>query len=134
MCNPISSGRDRSGGKKAAPGKKVAKKAKPVKKAASGKKDRTYPIPSGRDRSEGWQHAKNSGHLNEKHLAQLLTDDEKFGREIGRRVFGKDVGLPVEVSGGGANAEHVTDIFGSRTNGKPDIYVRWSKSEPVNLR
>ena len=149
MSNPISSGRDRSEGKKAASGKKVAKKgkpvkkaasgkkvakkAKPVKKAASGKKDRTYPIPSGRDRSEGWQHAKNSGHLNEKHLAQLLTDDEKFGREIGRRVFGKDVGLPVEVSGGGANAEHVTDIFGSRTNGKPDIYVRWNKSEPVNF-
>lgn len=91
------------------------------------------PISSGRDRSEGWQHAKTSGHLNEKHLAQLLTDDEKFGREIGRRVFGKDVGLPVEVNGGGANAEHVMDIFGLHTNGKPDIYVRWSRSEPVNF-
>ena len=91
------------------------------------------PIPSGRDRAEGWQWAKTSGHQNEKDLAQLLTDDEKFGREIGRRVFGKDVGLPVEVKGGGASAEHVTDIFGSHTNGKPDIYVRWSRSEPVNF-
>ena len=95
--------------------------------------DMPNPFSSGRDRSEGWQWAKTSGHLNEKHLAQLLTNDEKFGREIGRRVFGKDVGLPVEVNGGGASAEHVADIFGSRTNGKPDIYVRWSQSKPVNF-
>jgi hypothetical protein len=88
---------------------------------------------SGRDRAEGWQWAKTSGHLNEKLLAQLLTEDETFGREIGRRVFGRDVGLAVEVNGGGAGAGHVADIFGSHTSGKPDICVRWNQSEPVNF-
>jgi hypothetical protein len=91
------------------------------------------PNPSGRSRSEGWQWAKISGHVNEEQLADLLLNNRSFGREIGRRVFGKDVGSPIEVFGGGAAAEHVLDIFASRTNGKPDIYVRWAGSEPVNF-
>ena len=88
---------------------------------------------SGRNRSEGWQWAKLSGHWNEEQLVELLQDDDRFGRSIGMRIFGRDVGLPVEVRGGGASADRVDDIFGHRTNGKPDIYVRWKGQDAVNL-
>lgn len=87
----------------------------------------------GRNRSEGWQWAKLSGHLNEELLVELLSNDKSFGRSIGIRIFGRDVGAPQEVRGGGSSAERVNDIFGHRTNGKPDIYLRWDGEDPVNL-
>ena len=87
----------------------------------------------GRNRSEGWKHAKVSGHWNEENLSELLRDDEAFGRAVGVRLFGRDVGKPVEVSGGGSSAAHVEDIFGGSTNGKTDIYVGWSGQNPINL-
>jgi hypothetical protein len=88
---------------------------------------------TGRNRSEGWQWAKLSGHWNEERLAELLREDKSFGRAIGKRLFGRDVGAPVEVSGGGSSAGRVEDIFGHMTNGKPDIYVRWNNLPQVNF-
>jgi hypothetical protein len=89
--------------------------------------------PSGRNRSEGWQWAKLSGHWNEENLVELLQEDHQFSRSIGVRIFGRDVGLPVEVRGGGVSADRVDDIFGHRTNGKPDIYLRWQGQREANL-
>jgi len=77
--------------------------------------------------------AKRNGHANEEKIVKRLQEDEEFARSIGRRIFGRDVGRPVEVSGGGAAAERVTDIFGHRTSGKPDVYVQWRACTPVKF-
>jgi len=93
----------------------------------------TKKTSRGRNRSEGWTHAKVSGHLNEEYLSELLREDELFGRAVGERLFGRDVGKPVKVSGGGASASHIDDIFGGSTNGKTDIHVEWRGQSQVNL-
>ncbi len=82
---------------------------------------------TGRNRSSGWKAAKIGGHVNEEQIAQLLKADEKFARSFGRRIFGEDVGVPDEVLCGGSEAPQIEDIFGRRSNGKPDIYVRWKR-------
>ena len=87
----------------------------------------------GRNRSEGWTHAKVSGHLNEEYLSERLREDEAFGRAVGERLFGRDVGKPVKVSCGGSSASHVGDIFGESSNGKTDIHVEWRGQSQVNL-
>lgn len=82
---------------------------------------------TGRNRSSGWKAAKIGGHLNEEQIAQLLKVDSKFTRSVGVRIFGEDVGVPDEVLCGGSEAPQIEDIFGRRSNGKPDIYVRWKR-------
>ena len=93
----------------------------------------TKKTSRGRNRSEGWTHAKVSGHLNEEYLSERLREDEAFGRAVGERLFGRDVGKPVEVRGGGLSAAHVEDIFGGSINGKTDIYIKWRGQKNTNL-
>jgi hypothetical protein len=93
----------------------------------------TKKTKRGRNRSEGWKHAKVSGHCNEENLAELLRDDEDFGRALGERLFGRDVGKPLDVRGGGSSAAHVDDIFGKSTNGKTDLYIEWHGQRQTNL-
>lgn len=81
----------------------------------------------GRDRAAGWQAAKVGGHLNEEELAELLKNDADFACLTSVRIFGEDLGVPTEVLCGGSTAPKIEDIFGHRSNGKPDIYVRWSR-------
>lgn len=66
-------------------------------------------------------------------IADRLKSDRDFARQLGKRIFGKDVGSPVAVLGGGSNAKQIEDIFGGSTNGKPDLSVRWDDLPIVNL-
>lgn len=88
---------------------------------------------SGRNRSEGWKWAKRTGHENEDDIVSRLKNDERFARAFGQRIFGRSIGVPSDVSGGGSSAKQVEDIFGKHTNGKPDIYLRWDNEPPVNV-
>lgn len=81
---------------------------------------------SGRNRAQGWTHAKRSGHRHESDVAARLKSDLVFANGLSIRCFNEKLGRPTNVGGGGASAEHVEDLFGSRTNGKPDLYVEWS--------
>lgn len=81
---------------------------------------------SGRNRAQGWAYAKRSGHRHESDVARRLQSDLVFANGLSIRCFDKSLGLPVHINGGGASADRVEDLFGSRTNGKPDLYVEWS--------
>jgi hypothetical protein len=83
--------------------------------------------PTGKDRSSGWKAAKVGGHMNEEELAERLRNDEQFARLTGVRIFGEDIGLPKQVLCGGSAAPRIEDIFGRKSNGKPDITVLWSR-------
>lgn len=87
---------------------------------------------TGRNRSSGWKAAKVEGHINEEQVAQRLRVDAKFACSVGARIFGEEVGVPDEVLCGGSSTPQIEDIFGRRSNGKPDVYVRW-KSRRANL-
>jgi hypothetical protein len=88
---------------------------------------------SGRDRAEGWTHAKRSGHMHESDIAARLQSDLAFANGLSIRCFNETLGRPIEVSGGGTSAERVEDLFGSRTNGKPDLYVKWSAQRAARI-
>lgn len=88
---------------------------------------------SGRNRAQGWTHAKRSGHRHESDVAARLQSDLVFADGLSIRCFNEKLGQPAKVSGGGASAEHVEDIFGSRTNGKPDLYVEWSTHRAARI-
>jgi hypothetical protein len=88
---------------------------------------------SGRNRAEGWTHAKRSGHRHESDVAARLESDLVFANGLSIRCFDEKLGRPAKVSGGGASAEHVEDLFGASTNGKPDLYVEWSAQRAVRI-
>jgi hypothetical protein len=88
---------------------------------------------SGRDRAAGWTHAKRSGHRHESDIASRLRSDLSFADALSVRCFNEKLGLPANVGGGGASAKHVEDVFGARTNGKPDLYVEWSEHRTAKI-
>jgi hypothetical protein len=89
--------------------------------------------PSKRNRPEGWKHAKVDGHLNEHRLSVRLCTDLTLANYLSLQCFSKELGIPESVSGGGASASHVSDVFGGRTNGKPDLEVSWGSGNTVRI-
>ena len=87
---------------------------------------------SGRNRAEGWKYAKNSGHSHEDYVASRLRSDLTFANNLSISCFNMKLGQPV-VSGGGASATHVKDVFDKRTNGKPDLYIEWPANRVVRI-
>ena len=89
-------------------------------------KDSNKSSESGRNRSQGWTHAKRSGHRHESDIAERIQSDLVFANGLSMRCFREELGKPTKVSGGGASAEHIEDLFGAQINGKPDLYIEWS--------
>lgn len=89
--------------------------------------------PTKRNRPEGWKHAKVDGHLNEDRLSVQLGTDLTLANYLSLQCFSKELGIPEVVSGGGASASHVSDVFGGRTNGKPDLEVSWGSGNTVRI-
>lgn len=105
-----------------------------TKKREPGRLGRPAPRQrSGRSRQEGWKHAKVDGHLNEDRLSARLKTDLELSNYLSVQCFSKRLGIPTNVSGGGASADHVTDVFGSRTNGKPDLEISWSPTQTIRV-
>lgn len=80
--------------------------------------------PSERNRAEGWQHAKRTGHANEDRIEKLLLSDAAFAGRFLARV-GEPGRKIVKVSGGGLGEAHVPSVFksGEPTTPKADVYV-----------
>lgn len=88
---------------------------------------------SDRDRSEGWTHAKLSGHALEDALAARLQSDKAFSSKLHLACFGTpDNSLP-KVEGGGITAAHVPCVFGGVTPTKTDLRVRWDSGKTARI-
>lgn len=76
----------------------------------------------GRNRSEGWQYAKITGHLNEEDVAELLKKDLQFQKDFLRKIKKTDRKIEnVEV--GGKNEKNVECILGGKTKSKSDLKI-----------
>lgn len=90
-------------------------------------------MSTGRSRSEGWKHAKRSGHRRETDLVRELKSDPTFASLIGRKVFGRPVGKLLDAHADGATAGFIPDVFGGTINGKVDLRASWSGAEEVRF-
>jgi hypothetical protein len=86
---------------------------------------------TGRNRSEGWKHAKLDGHDNENRVAGALPSDKNFISDIGSLKLGKRLsGKPKALDIGQAP---VKTIFGDFQLPKPDIVLEWCNHVRTNL-
>ena len=85
-----------------------------------------------RNRSEGWRHAKLSGHENEDEVEALLLENTAFASRFLDRIGKSGLGIK-SVNGGGLSETCVPSIFGGVTKSKSDIYVLLSNSDIVRV-
>jgi hypothetical protein len=88
---------------------------------------------SGRNRSEGWRHAKRTGHSLESTLAKRVTEDDGFASQLQRACFGPVDATGATASTGAANARQVESVLGGRTPRKIDISVEWRNGQKTRL-
>ncbi len=86
---------------------------------------------SGRNRSEGWRHAKIDGHKNESDFGEDLSTNREYLSLIENAFLeNSPAGIPkIEVDG----SKHVPSIFGDSTTSKVDIAITWPNGERINL-
>lgn len=85
-----------------------------------------------RNRAEGWQHAKLTGHSNEE-LAKELVE---HAPEVQKRIlacYGAEGGTISRVEIGGLNESDVDSIFGGKTKSKPDMRVYLSDGGVIKI-
>lgn len=72
-----------------------------------------------RNRSQGWKYAKETGHNNERIVAESISEMEDFNKVL------NDGEYVVEVTfDGGKNQNKVDSVIGHKTTPKPDYYVK----------
>jgi len=86
-----------------------------------------------RDRPEGWQYAKESGHALEIKKAAELKENKIVAAELSRIIFGTSLGLAIEVEAGGKSAKKVADVFGKKSPSKTDIFASWGGKNTASL-
>ena len=74
-----------------------------------------------RNRSEGWKHAKISGHANEKDITNKINNNNIFRENLEKKLNLKSSIKFAEV--GGLNEKNVEDIFGGKTKSKTDLKI-----------
>ncbi len=88
---------------------------------------------SGRNRSEGWTHAKFSGHALEEQLATALASNSALSSALHEDCFGTMDSTRPEVSAGGIGAEHGRCVLGGVTPSKTDLVVRWRSGRVARI-
>ncbi len=86
---------------------------------------------TGRNRSQGWTHAKKSGHQNEKDFGKQLLDDRGFVKSLEYRKFSKESKAIPEIVVDGA--KKVLSIFGDQTTSKIDLELVWADHRAVRV-
>ena len=87
---------------------------------------------SKRNRSEGWIHAKRSGHANEQYVEELISQDSTFQLEFLKRL-GKEGVLITNYNIGGLYEKNVECILGGCTKSKTDLKVSLSDGSSFNI-
>ena len=76
----------------------------------------------GRNRSEGWMHAKLSGHSNEELVKQLLDNNKKYATDFLRRINCQNQKI-IKTSIGGLHETTVLSVTGKPTKSKTDLKI-----------
>ncbi len=84
-----------------------------------------------RNRSEGWAHAKKSGHQNEKLVQKQIESDQKFRSNLSKKINKKLQLSSVEITG--IHEESTISILGAKTKSKTDLKLTWSDSSKTNI-
>ena len=87
--------------------------------------------PYGRNRSEGWRHAKIDGHANEKQFAESLINNKEFISTIEKHLMKISPKGSLEISVDGS--KHVESIFGDKTTSKVDLALNWEGGHKINI-
>ena len=86
---------------------------------------------TGRNRAQGWRHAKLDGHANEKEFGEALVADSEFIAEIQQSILEKvPNGSPVVKVDG---SKQVNSILGDLTVSKVDLSIEWPGGELANI-
>lgn len=85
-----------------------------------------------RDRSDGWKHAKITGHQNEEIVCQLINEDANIQKRILICAHKNDRTF-INATCGGLNEKNVPSILKGTTKSKTDIYVNLDNSETINI-
>lgn len=88
---------------------------------------------STRNRSQGWIHAKRSGHKLEEVLARELVGDREQSTWLYKQCYGDISAAVPEVHADGIAALWGACILGGHTPAKADIHVRWSKQRTAKI-
>ncbi len=104
-----------------------------AKKQNSKKPANAKAFMTSRNRSEGWTHAKFSGHALEEHLAAALVADARLSSDLHEQCFGSAETSHPEATAGGIDASHGKCVLGGVTPLKTDLVVRWNSGRVARI-
>ena len=89
---------------------------------------------SQRNRAEGWQHAKTSGHTNEENILELLQKDAAYREFFLKRLKKEHLEIK-DINIGGLHEKQVpSTLQGEKpTNAKPDLWITFSDGSSANI-
>lgn len=87
---------------------------------------------SGRNRAEGWKHAKKTGHENERLIAELTEADKAIQNRLldCAHIKGAEI---VDVEYGGICETDVDCVLGGKTKSKTDMWLYLSNGKRLNV-
>lgn len=86
-----------------------------------------------RNRSEGWKHAKNSGHQNEQLVARLVQSDPEIQQRLLRCAHWEGEQI-VRIGFGGLHEQNVPCVFpGESTKSKTDLWLGMASGRRLNV-
>ena len=84
-----------------------------------------------RNRSDGWKHAKISGHRNEVLIAEKIMNDSDFSSKL-KTMLKKDFEIR-KAETDGLKSKKVIDVFGTKTIQKTDLKIFWENNSFTNI-
>ena len=84
-----------------------------------------------RNRSEGWKHAKISGHSNESGITNKINKDKLYREKLEKKL-NLDSSIK-SANEGGLKEKNVQDVFGKSTKSKTDLKITLVNNKKINL-
>lgn len=85
-----------------------------------------------RNRSEGWKHAKLSGHENEDNITLLVQENLELQHCIMQCANRENMEI-IDIIDGGLNETNVISVFGDKTKNKTDLKIILSNNDTINI-
>lgn len=85
-----------------------------------------------RNREEGWQYAKISGHENESLIKELLENDLEYSKNFLKRINRENANIN-EVIIGGLHETNFLSVNGNKTKSKTDLKIFLENGEIINI-